>query len=135
MRAGGKPEATGLRINGEDFDTGDGSCVRDYVHVSDLCDAHLRALVRLEQAGAPAFEAFNLGSEKGFSVKEVIGVCREVTGLDIRYTVGPRRPGDPAALVADARRARAMLGWAPRFGTLQDIVRSTWNWMLSQAGK
>ena len=133
VRGGGKPEDTGLRVNGEDFDTPDGSCVRDYVHVSDLCDAHLLALERLAGRRPEAFEAFNLGSERGTSVKEVIAVCRTVTGVDIRYHMGQRRPGDPPALVADSRRAREVLGWKPRHEQLTEIVRTAWNWFLAQA--
>ncbi|HLX81375.1 MAG TPA: UDP-glucose 4-epimerase GalE [Burkholderiales bacterium] len=134
VRAGGRPEGTELRVNGEGFETADGTCVRDYVHISDLCAAHLLALHRLLEGGDAAFEAFNLGNGTGFSVKEVIGVCREVTGADIRYSVGPRRPGDPPALVADARKAREVLEWKPRFERLHDIVRTAWDWMRAQAG-
>jgi len=134
VKAGGTPEKTALRINGDDFETADGTCVRDYVHVSDLCSAHLQALERLRRDGEDRFEAFNLGNGKGFSIKEVIAVCREVTGADIRYAVGPRRAGDPPALVADARKAREVLGWQPRFDRLQDIVRTAWDWMRARAG-
>lgn len=133
VRAGGKPEDSELRVNGEDFDTPDGSCVRDYVHVSDLCAAHLLALQRLMDGKAREFNAFNLGNEHGISVKEVIGVCREVTGIDIRYVVGDRRRGDPPALVADSRRAREVLGWAPRHEKLTDIVQTAWNWFSTKA--
>jgi len=134
LRAGGRPEATALVVNGEDFATRDGTCVRDYVHVCDLCDAHLRALDRLAAAGAPAFEAFNLGNGNGFTVREVIQTCREVTGLDLRYVTGGRRPGDPPALVADSTKARSLLGWSPRYAGLAEIVRTAWSWMLAQTG-
>jgi UDP-glucose 4-epimerase len=133
VRAGGRPEDTRLRVNGEDFDTPDGTCVRDYVHVSDLCAAHLLALRRLMDGETEEFEAFNLGNERGISVKEVIAVCREVTGIDIRYAVGDRRAGDPPALVADSRRAREVLGWAPRYEKLADIVRTAWSWFSMKA--
>jgi UDP-glucose 4-epimerase len=133
VRAGGRPEDTGLRVNGEDYDTPDGTCIRDYVHVSDLCDAHLLALKRLNDGHAEAFEAFNLGNQYGISVKEVIEVCREITGIDIRYVVGGRRPGDPPALIADSRRARKILGWIPRHENLTDIVRTAWNWFAAKA--
>ena len=133
VRAGGAPEATGLVVNGKDFDTPDGTCVRDYVHVSDLCDAHLLALHRLGSREAPAFEAFNLGNGKGFSVLEVIRACREVSGQDVRYLTGDRRPGDPSALVADPRKAGEQLGWAPRLANLPDIVRTAWNWFSRRA--
>lgn len=133
LRAGGAPEATRLIVNGEDFDTADGTCVRDYVHVSDLCEAHLLALERLGRADAPAFDAFNLGNGRGFSVREVIEACRSVTGADIRYGVGGRRPGDPPTLIADWAKARGILGWSPRFATLPDIVRTAWNWFSARA--
>lgn len=132
LRAGGRPEATALVVNGADFDTRDGTCVRDYVHVSDLCEAHLRALDRLAARTAPAFEAFNLGNGSGFTVLEVIQACREVTGQDIRHAVGGRRAGDPPALVADSARAREALGWAPRQAALAGIVQTAWRWMLAQ---
>ena len=133
VRAGGRPEDTGLRVNGEDFDTPDGTCVRDYVHVSDLCAAHLLALQRLIGGKTEEFEAFNLGNERGISVKEVITVCRDVTGIDIRYSVGARRNGDPPALVANSRRAREVLDWAPRYENLTDIVRTAWSWFSMKA--
>jgi UDP-glucose 4-epimerase len=133
LKAGGNPGETRLRVNGADFSTTDGTCIRDYVHVSDLCEAHLLALRRLLQDGASGFEAFNLGSERGASVKEVIDACRRVTGMDIRYEVGARRAGDPPALVADSRRARAELGWTPRLERLDDVIATAWNWFSKQA--
>jgi len=133
VRSGGRPEDTALRVNGGDFDTPDGTCVRDYVHVADLCDAHALALNRLMEGKVDGFEAFNLGSERGASVREVIAICRDVTAIDIRSSVGSRRPGDPAALVADSRKARQQLGWAPRYENLRDIVRSAWEWFSKQA--
>jgi UDP-glucose-4-epimerase GalE len=133
VRAGGRPEETALRLHGEDFDTADGTCVRDYVHVADLCDAHLLALGRLLEGRGDAFEAFNLGNGRGFSVKEVIRTCREVAGIDIRYAVGGRRPGDPPALISDSRKAREVLGWAPRHAKLAGIVRTAWDWFSAKA--
>lgn len=133
VRAGGRPEDSRLVVNGEDFPTPDGTCVRDYVHVSDLCDAHMLALERLMKGSGGGFEAFNLGTETGHSVKQVIQACREVTGVDIRYKVGPRRPGDPAALVASSRKAREVLGWKPRHGTLKDIVGTAWRWFSARS--
>jgi UDP-glucose-4-epimerase GalE len=132
LRAGGEPTATGLAVHGEDFATADGTCVRDYVHVSDLCEAHLLAMRRLERGDAPAFEAFNLGNGRGYSVREVIQACRTVTGMDIRYIVAGRRAGDPDSLVADAGRARDELGWTPRIAALVDIVRTAWDWFLAR---
>jgi len=133
VRAGGGPESTALTVHGTDFATPDGTCVRDYVHVSDLCEAHLLALRRLLGEAPPAFEAFNLGNGRGHSVLEVIEAGRAVTGVDLRYRAGPRRPGDPPALVADPGRARQALGWSPRYSALPDIVRSAWNWFSARA--
>jgi UDP-glucose 4-epimerase len=122
--------ATGRRAHitvfGEDYDTPDGTCIRDYIHVTDLCEAHLLALERLWN-GAPS-DAFNLGNGQGFSVSEVIETARAVTGLDIPVVRGTRRPGDPARLVADARRARGVLGWHPRHADLATIVEHAWAW-------
>jgi len=132
MRAGGNPEDTQLQVFGDDFDTPDGSCIRDYVHIADLCAAHLLAMERLMGDEVAGFKAFNLGIGKGFSVKEVIETCRRVTGQDIRYRVAGRRAGDPARLVASAERARAELGWSPQFNELSDIVETAWRWFSRQ---
>jgi UDP-glucose 4-epimerase len=113
-----------VTIHGDDYTTPDGTCVRDYIHVSDLADAHLRALDALE-AGS---RTFNLGNGQGYSVREVIEVAREVTGHAIPAVVGPRRPGDPAVLVASSERIRAELGWTPRHPDLRTIVQSAWEW-------
>jgi len=128
VRAGGKPEDTQLQVFGDDFDTPDGSCIRDYVHIADLCAAHLLAMERLIGDEVAGFKAFNLGTGKGFSVKEVIETCRRVTGQDIQYRMAGRRAGDPARLVASAERARAELGWSPEFKDLSDIVETAWRW-------
>lgn len=111
-------------IYGDDYDTPDGTCVRDYVHVADLADAHIRALRALDRGS----RTYNLGSGRGFSVREVIDTCRAVTGAPIPVEVGPRRPGDPATLVASSERIRAELGWRPRFDDLRAIVESAWAW-------
>ena len=132
VRGGGKPEDTRLQVFGEDFDTPDGSCIRDYVHVADLCTAHLLAMERLLSGRISGFEAFNLGTGNGYSVKEVVESCRRVTGQDIRYRVSGRRAGDPARLVAGAERARAELGWSPKFDDLSDIVETAWRWFSRQ---
>jgi UDP-arabinose 4-epimerase len=117
-----------ITIYGKDYATEDGTCIRDYVHVSDLADAHVLALKALkEQAGS---RSYNLGSGKGFSVREVIQAARTVTGLSIPVVEGPRRPGDPPRLVADAKRARTELGWQVRYADLTKIIATTWNWML-----
>ena len=132
MRGGGKPEDTQLQVFGDDFDTPDGTCIRDYVHIADLCAAHLLALERLMGGKVSGFDAFNLGTGNGYSVKEVIETCRRITGQDIRYRIAGRRAGDPARLVASAARARAELGWSPEFNELSDIVETAWHWFLRQ---
>ncbi len=108
-----------LDVFGEDWPTRDGTGVRDFVHVTDLAAAHLRALDRLAQAPAGRFEVFNLGSERGWSVREVARAVGEAAGRPVPLRSAPRRPGDMAELVADASRARAALGWAPRFGVAE----------------
>ncbi|MBW3570833.1 MAG: UDP-glucose 4-epimerase GalE [Gemmatimonadetes bacterium] len=113
-----------VTIYGDDYDTSDGTCVRDYVHVADLADAHVRALRALDRGS----RTYNLGNGRGFSVRQVIETCRAVTGHAIPAEVGPRRPGDPAVLVASSERIRAELGWAPRYGELRQIVESAWAW-------
>ena len=133
LRAGGDPAATRLQVFGDDFDTPDGTCVRDYVHIADLCSAHLLALQRLMRSPGAGFEAFNLGTGTGCSVKDVIEICRRITGQDIRYRIAERRAGDPARLVASAARAQAALGWTPQFTALPDIVDTAWRWFSRQA--
>jgi UDP-glucose 4-epimerase len=113
-----------VTIYGDDYDTPDGTCVRDYIHVVDLADAHVRALDALDGGS----RTYNLGNGQGYSVREVIEVAREVTGHAIPAVVGPRRPGDPAVLVASSDRIRAELGWAPRYPELRAIVQSAWEW-------
>ena len=118
---------TALTVFGSDYDTPDGTAVRDYIHVADLADAHLLALEHLRRGGASQF--LNLGTGTGFSVLEVIEMARRITGRDVPHQVGPRRAGDPPRLVADAARARGVLGWSPRQPALDTIVRSAWDWM------
>ena len=113
-----------ITIFGTDYDTPDGTCVRDYVHVSDLAMAHALALDSLTLDGKST--AYNLGIGNGYSVREVIDSCRRVTGCDIAVQEGSRRPGDPAVLVADPTRAMRELGWKPRFTELDEIVRTAW---------
>lgn len=115
-----------VNILGDDYPTPDGTCLRDYIHVNDLAAAHLLALERLAAGGASAI--FNLGNGQGFSVREVIDVCRQVTGHPIPAEIGPRRPGDAAVLVAGADRARATLGWQPHYTDLEVIIRTAWEW-------
>ena len=119
-----------VKIFGHDYDTPDGTCIRDYVHVVDLCKAHLLALTYLRQSGKT--DAFNLGNGVGFSVREVIDTARRVTGQAITVDHTPRRPGDPARLVADASRAREVLGWIPQYTSLDRIVEDAWRWELRQ---
>ena len=111
-----------LSIFGDDYETPDGTCIRDYIHVVDLAQAHRLALT------ADVSGAFNLGNGNGYSVKEVIDVAREVTGHPIPANIAPRRPGDPARLVADARKARTVLGWDPQLADLKTIIESAWAW-------
>lgn len=113
-----------VEIFGDDYDTPDGTCVRDYIHVCDLADAHVRVLDKLTQASC----RYNLGNGKGYSVREVIDMARKVTGIDIKVRMGARRPGDPPTLVASSDRIRQELGWQPRFGDLESIVRTAWEW-------
>ena len=114
-----------IRIYGDDYPTKDGSCIRDYVHVSDLADAHLLALEKLD---SQARLIYNLGNGQGFSVREVIDSARRVTGQPIPAEVHPRRPGDPAVLVASSDKAIRELGWKPRYTELDEIVRTAWGW-------
>jgi len=115
-----------LKVFGDDYATPDGTCVRDYVHVDDLAQAHLLALAYMDShAGA---HAFNLGNSHGFSVREVIATAQQVTGQPIGFEMAPRRAGDPAVLVASSARARDELGWQPRYTTLAPIIESAWRW-------
>ncbi|MFP4647557.1 MAG: GDP-mannose 4,6-dehydratase, partial [Candidatus Acetothermia bacterium] len=118
-----------LSIYGTDYDTPDGSCVRDFVHVFDLVQAHLAALDQLNEDQVPQQQAYNLGTGEGYSVKEVLQVCREVTGKQIPAEDAERRPGDPPQLVADPSRAKEELGWTPRFEDLSSIVETAWDWL------
>ena len=115
-----------VSVFGTDYATSDGTCIRDYIHVSDLADAHVLAVDRL-RAGAES-AVYNLGNGQGFSVKEVIDVARKVTGKDIPAVFEARRAGDPAVLVASSERARAELGWKPSRDKLEDIIESAWKW-------
>jgi UDP-glucose 4-epimerase len=125
--AGG--ERDHISIFGGDYDTPDGSCVRDYVHVTDLASAHLLALGALRSRKESAQLIYNLGNGQGFSVREVIECARRVTGHKIPATVEPRRAGDPATLVASSAKIRAELGWKPQYPELEEIIRSAWNYL------
>ena len=118
-----------IRIYGDDYPTPDGTCIRDYIHVSDLADAHLLALSALETpAAAEARLIINLGNGRGFSVREVIESARRVTGHPIPAEIHPRRSGDPAVLVASSEKATNELGWKPRYTQLDEIIRTAWAW-------
>jgi UDP-glucose 4-epimerase len=115
-----------VSVFGGDYPTSDGTAVRDYIHVTDLATAHIQALKHLRAGGQSEF--INLGNGKGYSVLEVIEAARQVTGRDIAMRIEPRRPGDPAHLIAKADRAREVLGWQPAHPELSDIIRSAWQW-------
>jgi UDP-glucose 4-epimerase len=119
-----------VEIYGTDYSTPDGTCIRDYVHVTDLAAAHGAALERLlkHSAGQGRFEAFNLGSENGFSVRQVIDACEKVIGKPLKRIEKPRRPGDPPKLVGDSTLARRELGYDPKLTSLDKIIQSAWNW-------
>jgi len=115
-----------VSIFGADYPTKDGTCVRDYIHVSDLASAHILALEYLQKGGAS--EVFNLGNGVGFTVREVIDTARQVTGHEIPAAQAPRRPGDPATLVASSEKTQRILGWKPQYNSLETIVESAWQW-------
>lgn len=119
-----------LTVFGDDYPTPDGTCLRDYIHVADLADAHLRALERLRGSGLPPF--LNLGAGRGVSVREVIAAVGRETGREVPARIGPRRPGDPPRLVADIARAREALGWTPQNSALDEIVRTACAWDARQ---
>lgn len=115
-----------VTIFGNDYDTKDGTCVRDYIHVTDLADAHVLALESL-RAGKGS-DAFNIGNGAGYSVNEVIETARKVTGTKVPFVVGERRLGDPACLIADSEKIKKTLGWEPKLGSLEEIIGTAWEW-------
>ena len=115
-----------IMVFGEDYPTPDGSCLRDYIHVSDLADAHILALDRIVAGGES--RTYNLGNGEGFSVKEIIDIAREVTGREIKAEIVERRAGDPAVLVASSDKAKAELGWKPKYNDVRTIIESAWQW-------
>jgi len=119
-------EREAISIFGEDYPTPDGTCLRDYVHVSDLTRAHLLALEAL--LGGSGNTTYNLGNSTGYSVRQVIDTAREITGHPIPVLVAERRAGDPAILIADSSRIRSELGWKPRYERLDEIIRTAWDW-------
>lgn len=114
-----------ISVFGNDYDTPDGTCVRDYIHVEDLANAHVLALKKMLEA--PQSHTFNLGTGKGTSVLEVIKACEKVSAKKVNYDFAPRRSGDPAVLVATGEKAEKILGWKPKYTNIEDIVRTTWN--------
>ncbi|MEK5038172.1 UDP-glucose 4-epimerase GalE [Sporosarcina sp. FSL K6-3457] len=119
-------QRTHITVFGEDYDTPDGSCIRDYVHVEDLIGAHLLALQYLNNDGKS--DVFNLGSNQGFSVKEMIDTARAVTGKEIPAKSGERRAGDPSTLIASSAKAASLLGWKPTRTSIDNIIQDAWNW-------
>lgn len=129
VRRGGNPADTSLQVFGDDYDTPDGTCIRDYIHVTDLCTAHLQAAKRLLDGLVTCAEAYNLGNGRGFSVKEVIDSCTRVTGINIKYKIVSRREGDPTRLVGSSKKAREVLQWSPKIFSIDEIVETAWRWM------
>lgn len=117
-----------VSVFGDDYDTPDGTCIRDYIHIADLASAHKKALDHL---GSGASDFFNLGNGVGFSVLEVIEAAKRITGQDIAVRIEGRRSGDPARLIADSSKAAEVLNWTPAYNTLDPIIESAWNWMQS----
>ena len=115
-----------LKVFGNDYPTHDGTCVRDYVHVTDLTQAHLLGLKHMQSN--KGFLAFNLGNSDGFSVLDVIDIAEQVIGKSLQYEISPKRHGDPSILVADSSKAMSEIGWLPRYGELMTIIKSAWNW-------
>ena len=118
-----------IKIYGDDYETKDGTCIRDYIHVNDLAEAHVLALEYLDGGNPSA--VINLGTGDGYSVKEIINTAREITGCDIKSEIVDRRAGDPAVLVADNSKAKKVLGWKPKYG-LKRIIETAWNWHKNQ---
>lgn len=115
-----------IKIYGTDYDTPDGTCIRDYIHVTDLAEGHVAAVSHLQQTARPGFQAINLGTGQGQSVRQVIDAVRHASGVDFTVTQAPRRAGDPAVLVADPARAEHVLGWQARHSDLETIIRDAW---------
>ena len=126
-------ERENIRIFGDDYPTPDGTCLRDYVHVSDLAQAHLLALEHLLQGGDSA--AYNLGNSAGYSVRQIIETSRQITGHPIPAVMETRRAGDPAVLVADSSRVRQALGWKPAYENIEEIIATAWAWHRQEAGR
>ena len=122
-----------FNVNGDDYDTFDGTCIRDYIHVTDLADAHILAYKKLKQDGVTT--SYNLGNGEGFSIKQVIHMVEKVTGLDVPFGIAPRRVGDPPILIADSTKARKELLWSPVNSSLENIIESAWLWYNKMIGR
>ena len=130
LTAMGKRES--ISVFGTDYDTPDGTCIRDYIHVTDLAQAHILGLEHLLKGGST--EVFNLGNGKGFSIQQVIEAARVVTGRPIPVTLADRRPGDPPSLVGSAEKAQRILGWQPQYADLETILKHAWQWHQKRHG-
>ncbi|WP_456382845.1 GDP-mannose 4,6-dehydratase, partial [Persephonella sp.] len=119
-----------LYIYGTDYPTPDGTCIRDFIHVTDLASAHLDAIEYLFEGGDS--DAFNCGYGHGYSVREVVDMVKKVTGVDFPVIEADRRPGDPPQLVADSRKIKKVLGWKPEYDNLEFIIKTAWNWELNK---
>ena len=135
VKNGGDPTKTNLKVFGSDLPTVDGTCVRDYIHVEDLCSAHIKAFERMCETPDAGAEQFNLGVNQGFSVLEVINTCREITGIDIQYDLVGRRAGDPPELVANASKAMDTLKWSPNYPNVGSAIEHAWQWYLEHPPK
>jgi UDP-glucose 4-epimerase len=124
----------GIKVFGTDYATPDGTCIRDYIHILDLAQAHLLALNWLLTQSTSTYRAFNLGNGTGFSVRQVIATAKEVTGQQLNEEASARRMGDPAVLVASAEQAKQVLGWQPQYTKLQEIITHAWAWEKSRVG-
>lgn len=122
---------TTFRLFGNDYDTPDGTCIRDYIHVLDLCEAHILALEKLWKDGGAGF--YNVGTGNGYSNKEIVEMVKKVSGVDLQVEIAERRPGDPNQLIADASKIKAELGFSPQYSDLENIVRTAWEWHNSRS--
>ena len=121
-----------LKVFGKDFETRDGTCIRDYVHVDDLAQAHFLGIQEQKDSSDGSFKCYNLGNGEGFSVLEVINACKKITGKEIKYSFANSREGDPAELVSDASYSKLCLNWTPEYSSIESIINSAWKWHKSQ---
>jgi len=133
IRDGGDPAETKLQIFGDKLNTQDGTCVRDYIHVMDLCRAHVCALERLYAEPELGSEQFNLGTNQGVTVLELIQKCSQVSGIEIPYRMAPPRAGDPPELVSDATKAMSVLGWEPQYKDIEHSIEHAWQWFSQRS--